>query len=314
MDIRRIRNGAILISAGVVLLLNTMDHLSWSVWFRIFSLWPVALIAIGIELLLKKTRLSFLTIISPLLFFAAILGPAFVFDSDLGITHRTGQAYHWSEELDSTLTEVRTSVRLNAGDLVISSGTDKLISAELDYFEREPIITYEASMLDSSARVSIRDRERRWREWSFSKGWFHGAWDRKSWEIKLTELIPIDLTVYVKASRADIDLSDLRIRVLDLEAKASNAKLRIGNLVDEVSARIESRASKASVSLPEDMALRIENHSNLSSTSFSWFTLKETDDGYETPDFDQAPTKLTLYLEGSLTKLKISRYEPFEGI
>ncbi|MGB7061876.1 MAG: DUF5668 domain-containing protein [Candidatus Zixiibacteriota bacterium] len=314
MDIRRIRNGAILISAGVVLLLNTMDHLSWSVWFRIFSLWPMALIAIGIELLLKKTLLSFLTIISPLLFFAAILGPAFVFDSDLGITHRTGQAHHWSEELDSTLTEVRTSVRLNAGDLVISSGTDKLISAELDYFEREPIITYEASMLDSSARASIRDRERRWREWGFSKGWFHDAWDRKSWEIRLTELIPIDLTVYVGASRADIDLSDLRIRVLDLEAKASNAKLKIGNLVDEVSARIESKASKVSISLPEDMALRIENHSNLSSTSFSWLTLKETDDGYETPDFDLASRKLTLYLEGSLTKLKIGRYGPTDGI
>jgi hypothetical protein len=51
MNIGRIRNGAILISAGVVLLLNTMDHLSWAVWFRIFSLWPVLLIAIGIELL-----------------------------------------------------------------------------------------------------------------------------------------------------------------------------------------------------------------------------------------------------------------------
>jgi hypothetical protein len=84
--------------------------------------------------------------------------------------------------------------------------------------------------------------------------------------------------------------------------------------VDEVSARIESRASKVSISLPKDMALRIENHSNLSSTSFSWFTLKETDDGYETPDFDRATHKLTLYLEGSLTKLKMNRYERSEGI
>ena len=65
MNIGRIRNGAILISAGVVLLFNTMDYLSWSVWFRIFSLWPVILVAIGIELLFKRTLLSFLTLISP---------------------------------------------------------------------------------------------------------------------------------------------------------------------------------------------------------------------------------------------------------
>jgi len=314
MNIGRIRNGAILISAGVVLLLNTMDYLSWSVWFRILSLWPVILVAIGIELLFKKTRLSFLTLISPLLFFAAILGPAFVFDSYLGVIGKTSQIYHFSEDLDSALTEAGVSVRLNTGDLVVSSGTGKLISTELDYFERKPVVTYEVSNLDSSAQFKVRDRERRWLEWNFGKGRFRGAWDRKNWEIKLTERIPIDLTVYVKTGDADLDLSGLKLRILDLETRTSDARVRIGNLVDEVSARIESRASKVSLSIPKDMALRIENHSNLSSASFSWFTLKETDDGYETPDFDQAARKLTLYLEGSLTRLKINRYEPSEGI
>jgi hypothetical protein len=314
MNIGRIRNGAILISAGVILLLNTMDYLSWSVWFRILSLWPVILVAIGIELLFKKTRLSFLTLLSPLLFFAAILGPAFVFDSYLGEISKTTRIYHFSEGLDSALTEAGVSVRLNTGDLVVSSGTGKLISTELDYFEREPIVTYEVSDLDSSAQFKVRDRERRRLEWNFSKGRFHGAWDRKNWEIKLTESIPIDLTVYVKTGDADLDLSGLKVRMLDLETRTSDARVRIGNLVDEVSARIESRASKVSISLPKDMALRIENHSNLSSTSFSWFTLKETDDGYETPDFDRATHKLTLYLEGSLTKLKMNRYERSEGI
>ena len=314
MNIGRIRNGAILISAGVVLLLNTMDYLSWSVWFRILSLWPVILVAIGIELLFKKSRLSFLTLISPLLFFAAILGPAFVFDSYLGVIGETSQTYHFSEDIDSTLTEASVSVWLNTGDLVVSSGTGKLISTELDYFERKPIVTFEVSNLDSSAEFKVRDRERRRLEWNFSKGRLRGAWGRKNWEIKLTERIPIDLTVYVKTGHADLDLSELKVRILDLETRTSDARIRIGNLADEVSARIESRASKVSLSLPKDMALRVENHSNLSSASFSWFTLKETDDGYETPDFDQATRKLTLYLEGSLTKLKINRYEPLKGI
>ena len=314
MNIGRIRNGAILISAGVVLLFNTMDYLSWSVWFRIFSLWPVILVAIGIELLFKRTLLSFLTLISPLLFLAAILGPAFVFDSYLGVIGKTSQTYHFSQDLDSALTEAGLSVRLNTGDLVVSSGTGKLISTELDYFEREPIVTYEISNLDSSAQLRVRDLERRRLEWNFSKGRFRGAWDRKNWEIRLTERIPIDLTVYVKTGDADLDLSGLKVRMLDLETRTSDARIRIGNLVDEVSARIESRASKVSLSLPKGMALRIKNHSNLSSASFSWFTLKETDDGYETPDFDQATRKLTLYLEGSLTRLKINRHEPSEGI
>jgi len=314
MNIGRIRNGAILISAGVILLLNTTNHLSWSVWLRIFSLWPVALIAIGIELLLKKTRLSFLTILSPLLFFAAILGPVFFYNSDLGGIYRASNSYSWSEELDSTLTKARATVRLNAGDMVISSGTDKLISAELDYFKKEPLVTYEPSDLDSSARLNIRDRERKWFQWNLGKGQLWSARDKKSWEIRLTELIPIHLAVYVKASDADLNFSELMIRDFDLEAKASQVDIRIGNLVDEVTARIQSRASKLSIHYPEDMGLRIVNRTNLSSASFSWLTLKETDAGQQTPDFDQKPRKLTLYLEGSLTRLKINKYQPFEGI
>ena len=314
MNIGRMRNGAILISAGVVLLLNTTGYLFWSVWLRIFSLWPIALIAIGIELLFKKTRLSFITILSPLLFLAAILGPAFFYESDLGKIYRASQSYYWSEDLDSTLTETNATIRMNAGNLVISSGTDKLITAELDYVKRKPLIVYEHTNLDGSATVKITDRERNWFRGSLSRGWFRGAWEKKRWEIRLTDLIPINLRVYVKASQADLDFSDLNIRDFDLEAKASNVDIKIGNLVEEVTARIESKASKLSVSLPEDMGLRIENHTNLSSTSFSWLTLKETDDAYQTPDFDQAPRKLTLYLEGSLTKLKIKKYQPFEGI
>lgn len=314
MNIGRIRNGAILISAGVVLLMNTTGGLSWSVWPRIFSLWPVALIAVGIELLLKKTRLSFVTLLSPLLFFAAILGPAFLWESDLGGIYRASRSYHWSAEPDSAVTEASAIVRLYAGNLEISSGTDKLISAELDYWEKRPLVMSETSDLDSTATVKITDRERRWLKWDWNRGRFWEAWEKKRWEIKLTDLVPLHLNVYLKAGEADMDLSQLMIEDFDLEAKTSGADIRIGNLVDDVTARISSRASKISIYCPEDMGLRIVNRSNLSSTSFSWLNLKEAEEGQETPDFDQADRKLTLYLEGSITKLKIKKYKPFEGI
>lgn len=314
MNIGRIRNGAILISAGVVLLMNTTGSLSWSVWPRILSLWPVALIAIGIELLLRKTRLSFITVLSPLLFFAAILGPAFFWESDLGEIYRTSRSYHWSQELDSTVAEAIVTVRLYTGNLQISSGTDELISAELDYFKRRPLAISEISDPDSTVMVKITDRERRWLKWEWNRVRFWEAGDKKTWQIKLTDLVPLNLKVYLKGGDADLDLSDLMIQDFDLETKTSLADIRIGNLADDVTAKISSRASKTSIYYPEDMGLRIVNRSNLSSTSFSWLDLKEAGEGQETPDFEQADRKLTLYLEGSITKLKINKYKPFEGI
>ena len=314
MHIARIRNGVILISAGVVLLLNTLGQLPWTVWIRIFSFWPVFLIAFGIELLFKKTRLAFLAILSPLLFLLVILGPALFFETGVGKIHRAQQVYLWSQDLDSNLTRATVTIELRSGNLKLSSGTDKLVSAELDYLERKPLVSYKHINSDSSATVEITDSERSHWGWNLNKGWSWDGWEKKDWEIRLTDRVPINLKVNTKASRTDLDLSELKINNFDLEAKASNVEIKIGDLVNDVACKISVSASKLSLSFPEDMGLKIENHAKLSTTSFSHISLKETEDGYETPDFENAPRKLTLYLDGSAIKLKIKQYQPLEGI
>lgn len=314
MHIARIRNGAILISVGIVLLLNTTEHLSWMVWSRIFSLWPIVLVAIGIELLFKRTRLSFLAFLSPLLFIAAILGPALFLQTSFGGIHRTKEAYLWNQDYDSTVTKATATIHLKAADLKLSSGTDKLISAELDYSDIKPLVTYQHRESDSSATVEIKDSERSHWGWSFSKAWSWAGNEKKNWEIRLTDRIPIDLRVNTKASRTDLDLSDLKINSFDLDAKASNVEIKISDLVNDVTCKIDASASKLSISFPEDMGLKIENHAKVSTTSFSHLSLKETDNGYETPDFEKAPRKLILYLEGSAIKLKINQYPSVQGI
>jgi hypothetical protein len=315
MHIGRIRTGAILISVGIVLLLNTTGQLSWMVWWRILSLWPIALVAIGIELLFKKTSLSILSILSPILFIIAILGPALIFKEDFSRIHRAGETYIWSQDLDTTLTKVNASVEISAGDLKISSEADKLISAELDYWDKEPVVDYQKITSDNSATIEIQDQGRTRRGWNW--GWARIWWgenEKKDWDIKLSDRFPLDLNIDAKADRIRLDLSDLRLTNLKMDSKASHVDITIGDLVDNVTGQITSKASTLYLSFPEDMALRIENRAKMSTTSFSHISLKEIEDGYETPDFANAPRKLTLYLDGSVTKLRINQYRTAEGI
>jgi hypothetical protein len=315
MHIGRIRTGAILISVGIVLLLNTTGQLPWMVWWRIISLWPIALVAIGIELLFKKTSLSILSIISPILFIIAILGPALIFKEDFSQIHRAGETYFWSQDLDTTLTKVNASVEISAGDLKISSGADQLISAELDYWDKEPIVDYKKIASDNSATIEIQDQGRTRRGWNW--GWARIWWgenEKKDWDIKLSDRFPLNLNIDAKADRIRLDLSDLRLTNLKMDSKASHVDITIGDLVDNVTGRITSKASTLYLSFPEDMALRIENRAKMSTTSFSHISLREIEDGYETPDFANAPRKLTLYLDGSVTKLRINQYRTAEGI
>ncbi|MEE8592612.1 MAG: DUF5668 domain-containing protein [Candidatus Bipolaricaulota bacterium] len=56
---RRLR-GAILpatfIVAGVLLLLNTLDLVNWSIWPRLARLWPILVIGFGAQLLWQHFR------------------------------------------------------------------------------------------------------------------------------------------------------------------------------------------------------------------------------------------------------------------
>jgi hypothetical protein len=313
MRIGRIRSGVILISLGIVFLLNNLGYVPWAVWLRILSLWPVILIAIGIEKIFAKTRLSFLTILSPLLFIAAILGPAY-FSAGLGQkvewggVHRAPERYQWSKDLDTSAVRVTAIIQVRAGNLEISSGTPGLISAKLDYWKREPLTTYEYSDFDSSATVEIRDNDRGWRGWSWR------AWGAKDWEIKLTDRIPVNLRIYAKATEGELDLSGLKLKNLNLDIQAASLNVKLGDLVDQINGTIESDASKLSLLIPEDMGLKIENHAKLTSTSFSNISIMKYDNIYQTSNFDQAPKKIVLSLEGSVTRLVVKSYQKSESI
>lgn len=308
MKIARIRNGVILISLGIVFLLNNLGYVPWAVWFRILSLWPVILIAIGIEIIFRKTHLSFLTILSPLLFMAAILGPTYFQKMELSKVYRAPERYQYGEDLDTSVTKVTAIVQLRAGNLEISSDTERLISAKLDYRKRKPVTTCEYSGFDSSATIEIRDRERGW------KGWSWRGWGAKDWEIKLTDRIPINLRIYAKATDGELDLSDLKLKNLNLDIKAANFNIKLGGLIDQLNGRIESDASWLYLLIPEDIGLKIENHAKLTSTSFSELSILKYDNIYQTSNFEQASQKIVLSLEGSVTRLVVKSYQKLESI
>jgi hypothetical protein len=308
MKIARIRNGVILISVGLVFLLNNMGYVPWAVWFRILSLWPIILVALGIEIVFKKTRLSFLTILSPLLFMAAILGPTYFQSVELTGIYRAVETYQYDEDLDTSVAKVTAIIQLRAGNLKVSSETGRLVSAKLEYWKRKPITTSEYSGFDSSTTLEIRDKGREWKEWSWR------AWGAKDWDIRLTNRVPVNLRIYAKATDGELDLSDLRVKNLNLETKAGNFDIKLGDLVDQMNGTIESDASRLHLLIPEDVGLKIENYSRLTSTSFSDLSILKYDNIYETSNFDQAPRKITLSLEGSVTRLVVKSYQKLQHI
>ena len=68
--------GLILIGIGLLFLLNTMGVATFQVWYFLFKFWPVILILIGLNIILKKTALWWIV---PILIFVIFVGAIVIF-------------------------------------------------------------------------------------------------------------------------------------------------------------------------------------------------------------------------------------------
>jgi len=303
MKISRIRNGVILLSVGLVLLLNNLEYVDWSVWLSILSLWPVLLIAIGIEKIFAKTNLSFLTILSPILLFLTILGPAYFYFNQKEEPNYQGKTFHWEKEMNLTFKKGYASLDFKAGKLMTSATQDDLVFADLDYWRKEPFCLYNYSEADSIIRLDIKDVDHFWR------GWFKtGFKSRHTWNILFLEKIPWELEIENAAMSGELDFSKLILDKLTIDSDASKLKIKFGDRSLSLKARIDSDASKVELLIPKGVGLQIENRASLSSTDFENISINHEGERYWTSNYSSAPSKIEISLRGSISKLEISGY------
>jgi len=301
MNISRVRNGVLFISIGAVLLLNNLDYVSWSVWVKILSLWPVLLIAIGIELIFKKTLLSFLTILSPILIFLAILGPVWTDYTEWRVDYQV-EGYKWTEPLDQKIKKAYLRIDLKAGDLNVSSDSVNLINADLDYWSQKPYTSYRYSEEDNLALLRIKESRRDWKDWVWK------GWRKKRWGINLSNQVPFDLKLYSKASNAYLYLSDILVDDLFLDLKVTDLKLKLGKQ-DYIKVKIESDASKIRIQIPSESGIKINSDAKLSSTQFSGdISIYSEGDRYESLNYQSSPYRIDLQLDGAVSKLVVETY------
>ncbi|MCJ7458147.1 MAG: DUF5668 domain-containing protein [candidate division Zixibacteria bacterium] len=304
MTVSRIRNGVILLSVGIVLLLNNLDYVDWSVWVSILSLWPVLLIAIGIEKIFARTSLSFLAYLSPILLLIAILGPAYYFYNNErdNITYE-GKRFRWEKEMVPAVKKGFATFDFKAGTLKTNASQDKLALAELDYWRRVPLCFYNYSDKDSIVRLEIKDQDHFWR------GWFKpGIKSRHQWDVFLSDKIPWDLEIENSVMNGDLDFSGLILENLSVNLDASSLKIKLGNKSRNLKVKIDSDVSRLELLLPKDAGLKIENRSSLSSTNFEDISVNHERKSYWTSNYDSSPSKIEISIHGDVSSLKVIGY------
>lgn len=308
MKISSIRWGVILLGIGLVFLAINFDYLDNFVWLRLLSLWPVLVIAIGLELIFKRTKLQYMALLSPLL-----LALTFVYASSADWRwdgHRffihwddkdyKQQVYHYSLEREDDIDNLEVDIDIGLGYCWVSSSDDKLFVGDFEYRHKKPRCRFNKH--GDKGKVIIKTRDRR------SYSIFRGTKYKNDAKIFIADYLPLDMNLDVAAARLKLDLSELIVKKLRLDTGAGDIELKLGCRSDEIFLKIDSGASRIKIIVPEKMGLKIDSDIALSSTNFRRAGLEKHKGYYHSENFSTADCRTLIEIDSGVSQINIDYY------
>jgi len=302
--VSRVRWGVILVALGVLLLLNTTGVVSVSFWSYIWELWPVILIAIGLEKIFSATSsLRPLAWLSPVIIVAMVAYAVVAgergdgwgswhdnWSFDTGDTE--SEVYTWTE-VSSGASRLDLMLQLTAGRVVVRGGAQpgNLLEGRVTYRGDRPRVRHESS--NGTLNVSVEDR---------SLGSYRS---RDQWIIKLSDSLPVGLTLAGGAARMRLDLTDVKVDMLTMSTAAADVDVSLGSLARSVDCHIACAAASLDVTVPPGAGVRVKRGSMLQGFSSGDLDLVEHGDVMETPGFESKPVQINLYLESAVSSLRL---------
>ncbi|MEW5702892.1 MAG: DUF5668 domain-containing protein [Candidatus Zixiibacteriota bacterium] len=301
----RVRWGVILVAIGVLLLLNTTGAISINFWSYIWRLWPVILIAIGLEKIFSSTAsLRPLAWLSPIviiltLAYAVIAGERgggsvwWHDDWSHYSSDDESDVYTWSETLAPGINRLELALQMTAGRLIMRDGAQagNAVEGRITYRDEKPRVRSQTS--GGTLDVNVADRSRKSRR------------GRDQWIIKLSDSLPVALTVAGAAARMRLDFADVPLETMTLSTAAGDIDVTFGSMVHAVECRFASAAASVDVTVPAGAGVRVKRSSVLQGFSSGDLDLIESGEARETPGFASKPVQITLYVESVVSSLRL---------
>lgn len=281
----------LLVGLGIILLLNNLGVLSWGI-SEMLRLWPVLLIAAGLEELLGRRSL-WGSIIAAVLVLALVLGSIWFMGSvsrgvgtgeTVSIAYPLDDAESAEVRLEPAVANVTVGTLVDSANLV--EGTLELRSDE--GLDRRFTPGDRAELLLASEDLGPLG--------------FTGLGQYSSWTLDLSPEVDVELAVDLGVGEAELNLSDLN--VTDLMADFGVGQLEIV-LPDETSTtvNIDGGIGLVRVNVPPELGIRVVADAALVGRTFPP-GYERSGDVYTSPNYERADYRTTINIGlgiGSIT-------------
>ena len=289
---------AILITAGILLLLNNLGLLSWGVWTTLLSLWPILLIAVGLDILVGRRSIWGSGLIA-LLLIAVFLGAAW-FDTARGgeilatrqegrnvVQQALGEAERGQVEIDFSVGKLRIDA-LQEGSGLLEGRIDLLAGERLteSYQQDGGTAKYR---LGSTGRVGFAGLNLRAQE--------------PMWDLELTREVPLDLTIRAGIGSSEVDLSRLTLTGLRVKNGIGEMKLTLPRS-GEFAADVKGGIGEVTIIVPDGMSARIRGEAGLGRLDVSGQFVPVAN-GFESPGYASARDRVDIDVSGGIGQVSI---------
>ena len=245
-----------LIGAGVLLLLSNLGHIPWSSWSLVWRLWPVLLIALGVEVMVGRRTMAG-ALFSGLMM-VIIIGGAVVlilFAQRIPILSEMAQPAEWRiSEVEHALDDIEQAhVYVNwdspPGHLSVLEDSTNLIEARIAHSGE---LVFDVNARGGKADVRLEQRNTGpgipWRPFSDEEA---------RWDVYLSPRVLLDLDLDSGSGRCIFDLTELQLEKLFLDSGSGAVDLMLPG-TRSFKATINSGSGAVRITIPERVGVRVE--------------------------------------------------------
>jgi len=284
----------ILIGLGIVFLLNNLGVLSWSVWEVLLRMWPVLLIALGLDLLIGR-RSIWGSLLALVLILAVLAGGLWLSGVHLG-TGESGTGEVVSQPLEGA-TQARVVISQGSGIQRISalSETANLVEGKIRLANGESV-TRHFAVEGGVASFALKSHG------PGTVGPYLGG-TGPIWDLGLNPEVPLQLSLSLGAGEYDIDLRDLRVRELDASLGAGQTTIILpqeGGFRGKVSGAV----GQTVIVIPEGLAAQITMSAALVHRDVPG-SFRRDGDVYTSPGYEMAEKRVELEVSQAIGQVSV---------
>ena len=301
---RRERRGLVgpilLIAIGVFFLLSNMGLVTWSFWEVAWRLWPIALIAVGLDLLVGR-RSIWASLLIALITLALLFG-GFLW---LGALDRAPGAFtdHVEQSL-SGASAAEVFIDFGVGRLqldALPADSPELIIGDVNRPAREMRVAQSFDVEGDVAQYELR------MEGTAGPFTFIGRpGEDWLWDLALSPDVPMDLTISTGAGESELDLSRLMLGDLNVDSGVGQTTVILPG-EGQLHAKISGGVGQVIVEIPDGIAARIETDTGLGGTEIP-AEFERQGDVYVTPGYESALDRINLELSTGVGQVSVRTY------